>query len=187
MARKDDKMETKDCILSRRSIRKYTNQKISKKQLEEVVALAAYAPSWKNTQVTKYYGVLDEGLKSNIANDCVLGFEFNQKVINRAPALVAVTYRHGVSGYEKNGEASTNKGDKWEVFDAGIATQTFVLAAHDLGYGTVILGVFDDDKVSKVLDIPEDEVVAALVAIGFAEKTPDAPPRKDVSELLTVK
>ena len=184
---KDFKRETKDCILTRRSIRKYTDEKISKKQLEEIVALAAYAPSWKNTQVTKYCGVLDSDIKAKIADECVLGFEFNQKIINRAAALVAVIYKHGISGYDQNGEPSTSKGDKWEVFDAGIATQTFVLGAHDLGYGTVILGVFDDRKVAEVLELPEDEVVAALVAIGFAEKTPGAPPRKEVSELLTVR
>ena len=89
---KDFKMETKDCILTRRSIRKYTDEKISKKQLEEIVALAAYAPSWKNTQVTKYCGVLDSDIKAKIADECVLGFEFNQKIINRAAALVAVIY-----------------------------------------------------------------------------------------------
>ena len=100
---------------------------------------------------------------------------------------MAVIYKHGISGYDQNGEPSTSKGDKWEVFDAGIATQTFVLGAHDLGYGTVILGVFDDRKVAEVLELPDDEVVAALVAIGFAEKTPGAPPRKEVSELLTVR
>lgn len=100
---------------------------------------------------------------------------------------MVVTYKHGISGYEKSGEESTNKGDKWEVFDAGIATQTFSLAAHELGYGTVIMGIFDDKKVAEALELPEDEVVAALVPVGFAEKEPAAPPRKEVSELLTIR
>ena len=180
-------MQTKDCIVGRRSIRKYLDRKITPKQLEEIVSLASYAPSWKNTQVTRYHGVFDEKLKAKIADECVLGFVFNQKIIHRAPALVVVTYKHGISGYEKSGEESTNKGDKWEVFDAGIVTQTFSLAAHELGYGTVIMGIFDDKKVAEALELPEDEVVAALVPVGFAEKEPAAPPRKEVSELLTIR
>ena len=42
-------MQTKDCIVGRRSIRKYLDRKITPKQLEEIVSLASYAPSWKNT------------------------------------------------------------------------------------------------------------------------------------------
>ena len=108
-------MQTKDCIVSRRSIRKYLDKKITKSQLEEIVSLASYAPSWKNTQVTRYHGIFDEKLKAKIADECVLDFAFNQKVIHRAPALVVVTYKRGISGYEKSGEESTNKGDKWEA------------------------------------------------------------------------
>lgn len=180
-------METKDCIVGRRSIRKYLDKKITPEQLEEVISLAAYAPSWKNTQVTRYHGIFDEELKAKIADECVLDFVFNQKVINRAPALVVVTYKHGISGYEKSGEESTSKGDKWEVFDAGIATQTFSLAAHELGYGTVIMGIFDEKKIAEVLELPKDEIVAALVPIGYSEKEPVAPPRKEVSELLSIR
>ena len=42
-------MQTKDCIIGRRSIRKFTSQKVEKETLEGIVGLAAYAPSWKNT------------------------------------------------------------------------------------------------------------------------------------------
>lgn len=73
------------------------------------------------------------------------------------------------------------------MFDAGIASQTFCLAAHELGLGTVILGIFDEQEISKLLDIPEDRELTALIALGWPESTPDAPKRKTVEDLLTYK
>jgi hypothetical protein len=58
----------------------------------------------------------------------------------------------GRCGYERDGSFSTPKGDRWEMFDAGIAAQTFCLAAHEMGLGTVIMGVFDENKVNEVID-----------------------------------
>ena len=100
---------------------------------------------------------------------------------------MVITYKHGISGYEKSGEPSTSKGDHWEVFDAGIATQTFCLAARDLGLGTVIMGIFDDAKVKAALHPGDDEVVAVLVALGYPDSDPAARPRKEVADILSWK
>jgi nitroreductase len=91
----------------------------------------------------------------------------------------------GRSGYERDGSFSTGKEDRWEIFDAGIATQTFCLAAYNEGLGTVIMGYFDEKEVSKVVDLPEGQKLAAMVAIGVPDETPDMPRRKSVEELLT--
>jgi len=98
-----------------------------------------------------------------------------------------VTKKDGICGYEKSGEFSTSKGSEWEMFDAGIATQTFCLAAHDKGVGTVILGIFDDAKVGEIVGIPDGQTVAAVVAMGYPAFAPEMPPRKSVDDLLTVK
>ena len=71
------------------------------------------------------------------------------------------------------------------MFDTGIATQTLCLAAHEYGVGSVIMGIFDAEKVAELLHIPENEVVVALVSIGYPDEEPKAPRRKDVAELLT--
>ena len=42
-------MELKNCILTRRSVRKFLDKPVDHETLEQVIALAAYAPSWKNT------------------------------------------------------------------------------------------------------------------------------------------
>ena len=89
------------------------------------------------------------------------------------------------SGYEKDGSYTTSKEDRWEMFDAGIATQTFCLAAHEQGVGSVIMGIFDETKIAEVIDVPEGQQVAALIAIGYPVFEPEAPKRKEVSELLS--
>jgi nitroreductase len=71
------------------------------------------------------------------------------------------------------------------MFDAGVATQTFCLAAYEYGVGTVIMGIFDAEKVAELLHIPENEVVVALVPIGYPDESPVAPRRKSVEDLLT--
>lgn len=71
------------------------------------------------------------------------------------------------------------------MFDAGIACQTFCLAAHNAGLGTVIMGIWDEDGITDLLKLPEDQELAALIAVGWPDINPEAPKRKSVNELLT--
>ena len=52
-------MNTIDCIKSRRSVRKFTEEKVPHEVLEQLVELARWAPSWKNTQIARYVAVED--------------------------------------------------------------------------------------------------------------------------------
>ena len=178
-------METIKCIKERRSVRKFQNKKVPHEVINEIVGAAAYAPSWKNTQVARYIVTEDQEKMNKIADSCVLGFEYNIDTLRNAPALVVVTMIKGRSGMEKDGSSTTPKGADWGVFDTGIASQTFCLAAHDKGIGSVIMGIFDENKVSEVLPIPEGQQVAALIAIGYPDEAPKAPRRKTVEELVS--
>ena len=180
-------MNAIDCIKERRSIRKFSDKAVDAETIASVVATAAYAPSWKNSQTTRYIAVLDKNLKDRLANECMMGFEYNIGTASGAPAMVVVTTINNHSGYERDGSATTSKGTHWQSFDAGIATQTFCLAAHEAGLGTVIMGIFDENKVAEVVGLPEGQSVSALVAIGYAAEEPAAPKRKSAEELLTVK
>lgn len=105
----------------------------------------------------------------------------------RCKALVVVSVVAGISGYEKDGSFSTSQEDRWEMFDAGIANQTFCLAAHSKGIGSVILGVFDEHKIRQYVSLPENEKVTNLIALGYPlEPAKSGPPRKEVSELLQI-
>ena len=72
------------------------------------------------------------------------------------------------------------------MFDAGITAQSFCLSAYNEGLGTVILGIFDEDKISSFIDIPDGQQLATVVAIGYPNETPDAPKRKSADELLDI-
>lgn len=52
-------MEALECIKTRRSVRRFTEEPVTPEQVAEVVAAAAYAPSWKNTQIARYILVED--------------------------------------------------------------------------------------------------------------------------------
>ncbi len=178
-------MEALECIKTRRSIRQFTDEKIPHAVMEEIVSAAAYAPSWKNTQISRYIVVEDVDKKSELARNCVMGFEKNTETIEGAAALVVVTMVKNRSGFERDGSYSTSKEDRWEMFDAGIATQTFCLAAHTQGIGSVILGIFDEKKIAETIEIPEGQQVAALIAIGYPAQSPEAPKRKETEVLLS--
>ena len=178
-------MNAKECLESRRSIRKYKTDAIPVDVLNEIVETAKYAPSWKNTQIARYHVVTNPELKAAIANDCVCGFTFNTKTLLQSPAIVIVSYVTKRCGYERDGSFTTSKGDRWEMFNAGIAAQTFCLAAHDKGIGTCIMGIFDDEKIAQVLNLPEEQIVAAVISAGYPDEAPEAPARKGSEVLLT--
>lgn len=178
-------MDFMECVKSRRSIRKFKNKPLSNEMLMQLVDIASCAPSWKNSQTTRYIVISDAALKLKLAETCVLDFEHNKKTILNAPTLVLVTTVADRSGYERDGSFSTSKGTHWESFDAGIATQTFCLAAHSMGLGTVVLGIFDHEKVIETAGVPEGQKVSAMVAIGYSDETPAMPKRKSAEEILS--
>ena len=179
-------MTANECIRGRRSIRQFKDTPVSREVLESIVETASYAPSWKHTQITRYIAV-EGSLKEQIATECTSAYAKNGEIISNAPMLVAVTFIKNRSGFERDGSFSTPKEGGWQMFDAGIATEAFCLAAYEQGLGTVILGIFDEAKAASLLDIPEDRELVALIPIGFPAEEPVAPRRKPVEELLSYK
>ena len=177
-------MTAKDCILGRRSIRRFKAEPVSHELLAGIVETASYAPSWKNTQIARYIAVEGE-LKEKIAREGTSIWPGNGTIISSAPVLIAVTIVKNRSGYERDGSFSTPRGDGWQMFDAGVASQTFCLAAHEQGLGSVILGLFDQAVIEKLLDLPEDRELVALIPVGYPDETPAAPKRRTVDEILT--
>ena len=174
-------------IKTRRSIRKFTDEKVPEQVIREIVELASYAPTWKNSQTISYMCIEDKGIIDRIVSDGLMGHAFNQKTVGRTSQLMLLIKKDGICGYEKDGSYTTSKGSGWEMFDAGIAAQTFCLAAWEKGVGSVIMGIFDDAKVAEIAGVPEGYTVAALIPVGYPVFQPDMPPRKSVDELLSFK
>lgn len=172
-------------ITERRSIRRYKDEVVPQETLKEIVEVCRYAPSWKNGQIARYNFISDKAIINKIANEGVCGFNLNTKTLQNVNTIAVISYVKGYSGKMTRDavDFATTKNDTWEMFDTGIACQTFCLAAHEKGLGTCIFGIFDDEYISKLLDLPENEAVGAIVLIGYADETPDAPPRKDIDKI----
>ena len=179
-------MIANECIRGRRSIRQFTDKPVPHDVLENIVETASYAPSWKHTQITRYIAV-EGALKDKIADECTSAYAKNGEIIKNAPLLIAVTFIKNRSGFERDGSFSTPKEGGWQMFDAGIATEAFCLAAYEQGLGTVILGIFDEAKAASLLEVPEERELVALIPVGYPAEDPVAPRRKPVEELLSYK
>ncbi len=176
-------MDAITCIKERRSIRSFDqDKKVPHEVLESIIETASFAPSWKNSQVTRYIAL--EGEAKDRLAQCTKIWEGNGNIMRNAPMVVAVCAVRNRSGYERDGSYSTSKGSGWQMFDVGIASEAFCLAAYEAGLGTVILGLYDDDA-AEVIGVPEDQELVALIPIGYPAQQPVAPKRKAVSDLLS--
>ena len=176
-------MNTTECIRTRRSIRKFKAAPVDHSLLESLISDTSYSHSWKNSQITRFIAIEDSSILDSIVQDYTPSF--NSDIIKQVPVLLAVTFVKGRSGFERDGSFSTKKGDRWQMLDVGVACQTFCLAAHNAGLGTVIMGIWDEDGITKLLKLPDDQELAALIAVGWPDVDPDVPMRKSVDELLT--
>ena len=99
-------MTAKECIMSRRSIRQFTDQPIDHDVLAEIIETASFSPSWKNTQIVRYIAI-EGDLKAKIAKECTDMFPGNGKIMDAAPMLIAVTVIKNRCGYERDGSFTT--------------------------------------------------------------------------------
>ncbi len=173
-------MDTLSCIEKRRSIRSFSDKPVDKITIQRLVSLAQLAPSWKNSQTTRFTAITD---KSVLEDVCETLGDWNKKIVNAAPVLMVVSAVTGRSGYSKDG-APTVYGEGYTFFDCGAAVENLCLAATDQDIGTVILGLFDPKMLKKIAHIPDGEEVLVLVACGYFENDAPAPKRLEQNEVL---
>ncbi len=78
------------------------------------------------------------------------------------------------------GLADKVKSPKWHVVDTTIALQTMVLAATAEGLGTCWIGSFYEDRVRKLLNVPDNFAIVAMLSVGYPREKDDGvnrPPR----------
>ncbi len=177
-------MDALENIRERRSVRKYSEKKVSTEIICEIVQDAAYAPSWMNFQSVGYIAILNPEMKNKVAG--CMAVEYNMRNVRSAPAVVILISQDHVSGFmADHSELAPHRAEHWQSFDAGIAAQTFCLAAHARGLGTLIMGIWDEEGLRRVVGIPEDCRIAAVIAVGYAEGVQEVPRRKSLDELLS--
>lgn len=175
-------MELKQAILERRSIRKYKANPVSDSQVKAIMEAARWAPSWANTQCTRFVVIRDTLTKNQLADIIKESRNPAAEAVRTAPVVIAACAQLKASGYYK-GEVRTDKGD-WFMFDVALALQNLTLAAHEQGLGTVHIGLFDAPKAAKVLGLPHDAALVELLPLGYPDEHPDPRPRKELSEIV---
>ena len=147
-------MEFDEVIKKRRSIRKYTEEKITEEQIYEILKAAFYSPSASNRRPWHFIVVSDEEKKNELAETHKWS-----SMVGDASVVIVVC-------------ASEEKANRW-IEDASIATEHMHLKAQDLGLGSCWVQVRSkeskkrEDYVSDILNIPENIRVLCLLPIGY--------------------
>lgn len=169
-----------DVIKGRRSIRKYENKQVSPEALSQVLEAIRWAPSWANCQCWEVVVVTDKAIKEKLQKTLPPKGNPAFKAMVQAPIVLALCAKTGVSGYYKGAE--TTKFGDWFMYDLGIATQNLCLAAHSLGLGTVIVGLFDHEKAGRVINLPMGYELVTMIPLGHPAKTGSAPKRRTAGD-----
>lgn len=174
-------MEVFEAIEGRRSVRRYKKEEVEEENIEKILKAATWAPSWANTQCWRFILVRDQDKKEALVEELSEGNPATDAFYD-APIVIVFCAKRGVSGYKK-GEAVTEKGD-WYMFDVALAMQNLMLAAHSLGLGTVPTGSFNAENVEDLLEVPKDVSVVSMTPVGYPDREPSAPKRKELEEIV---
>jgi F420 biosynthesis protein FbiB-like protein len=187
-------MNTLDAIAARRSIRKFTDAPISADDLQAILTAAIQAPSGKNRQPWRFVVIEGEAraemvrlMRQGIARMQGQGentgsAEWSANIMETAPVTVFVLNPHGLHPWLAH-SIDQNFQNLVDVQSVGAAIQNMLLAAHDLGLGSLwICDVFFAyDELIKWLG--EDCQMVAAVSFGYPAESPAARPRKTVDEV----
>lgn len=179
-------MDTLEAIKSRRSVRKFSDQPVEPEKLQTVLEAVQAAPSWSNMQCWRLVVVKSAATKATISDLSYVesffatrGYKTNpaQKGLADAPVVIVVC-----AIPEKSGEM---EGQPYYMTDVGIAAENLMLAAHAVGLATVFVGVFDEEKIGDLLEIPPGVRIVGLFPLGYPLTEPKAgPPRKALEEIV---
>ncbi len=166
-------MNIYDLIKKRRSIRKFEPKEIEQDKLERVLNAARLAPSGKNVQAWKFIVVRDPERKEQLVDACK-----GQKFMAEADAAVAVAVNEE-EVYQGHGNYMTSF-----AVDGAIALDHLILAATHEGLGTCWIGAFDENKVRKILKVPEPYRIVALTPLGYPAQEGRDRGRKSLEEVV---
>ena len=154
-------MDAIEAIITRRSIRKYTNDEVSDKLIEKLLEAAMSAPSAGNQQAWCFVVITERKILDEIPN-----YHPHSKMLKDAPLAILVC---------GDLEVETRKG--FWIQDCAAATENILISANALGLGAVWLGVYPREErvvgIKNVLGLPDHIIPLSLIPIGHpAESFP---------------
>lgn len=179
-------MEVLECIKNRRSIRKFSDEKISYDELKELINVGICAPTAQKKEPWAFLIIQDkEELKriSDAAKEDIL------KNIDNMPQFK--TYEKFFNDPEYNlfyeaenliviyGDTST----QWYKEDCSLLAENIILAAFSKSIGTCWIGfaepILNSEIIRKEYKIPDNYKVVAPIILGHMKYTPKPPERKE--------
>jgi len=77
------------------------------------------------------------------------------------------------------------RGEQYYMAVMGIATENLILEAHDQGLGSVFVGIFNEEQLKALLEIPPEIRIVGLFPLGYpAGEAKGGPPRKPLNEFV---
>ena len=147
-----------DVIINRKSVRQYTDQPVSREQLEALVKAAVSAPSAVNKQPWAFVVIDDRATLDSLA--ALLPYA---KMVTKASAAIVVCGDLSKAYYGLD--------DEYWIQDCSAATENLLLAAEAMGLGAVWTAVYpEEDRVEivrKQLALPELIVPLNLIPVGY--------------------
>ena len=166
-------------LKGRRSIRRFKDQPVEPEKLTLVLESVQWSPSWANTQCWEVIIVRDQAVKEGLQALLAPKNPATKAMVN-APLLLVLAGKQQKSGWY-NGQQATRYPD-WLLYDLGIATQSLCLAAHSVGLGTVVVGLFDHAGVDRLLGVPAGYEAVSIIPLGYPDNAPSAPARRALEE-----
>jgi len=148
-------------IINRRTIRRYHKREVPREILVKCVDAARLSPSAGNRQPLKYIIVNDGKLLEDVFSTLAwAGYlpQFKMPEEERPRAYIIILLDKNIS--------------KAADHDAGIASMSISMVAHDEGLGSCILGAIDRDRLREILRIPENLEILLVVSVGYAAHSP---------------
>jgi len=175
-----------DFLLSRRTIRKYSNEGIAPDLLNELLNAAAQSSNTGNMQAYSVIVTTDSALKQELAPA-----HFNQPMVTQAPAILTFcTDFNRFNQWCQQRKASPGY-DNFQSFmaaaiDAIIFAQTFCVAAESQGLGICYLGTttYNAQEIIKILHLPTLVVPVTTVTVGYPADNPPVTDRLPIESVV---
>ena len=174
-------MELREVMQKRKSIRQYLTTPVEEEKVKAMIEAAILAPTWKNAQEIRYYVAVSEEKRQAVLDALVEG---NRKKTQNAPVFLISAVILNRAGFQKDGTADNELGNGWGYYDLGLHDENLILRAIELGLDTLIMGIRDEKAIREALSIPENELLGAVIAVGYRAINPDKPKRKTVDDIL---